>query len=69
MSKTARPQFFQAWAIYREHWLRPFISDNDLSLQELAVCPIHEQINGQIANSRQFMREIMTSKQTSGVTK
>jgi len=54
---VARPKFFQAWAIYREHWLRPFINK---AAQQFTICPIHEQINGQIANFRQLMNENQT---------
>jgi CRISPR-associated protein Cas1 len=57
LSKEARPKFFGAWAAYREQWPRPFLAEAQ-RLDDWAVCHIHEQINGQIAKTREYMKTL-----------
>jgi CRISP-associated protein Cas1 len=57
LSKEARPKFFQAWAAYRENWPRPFLTETQ-TLEDWPVCHLHEQINGQIAKTRETMKTL-----------
>jgi len=59
LAKTTRPLFFEAWASAREAWPRPLLSDDNQDQWPSAT--LREQINGQIANLREFMKPLKVS--------
>ena len=62
LSKEARPKFFGAWAAYREEWQRPFLNAQQRA-DDWPTCHLPEQINGQIAKTREFMKTLELSSE------
>ena len=59
LSKSARPQFYQAWAQWQESSPRPFQTLN-LDTDDWETAPLRELINGQVNRFREQLKALIT---------